>query len=306
MTRTKSEREKPTCYPLVSLLKLERLLNCDRGKIQALASTAGNYYRPFFKTDPRNGKQRQIDNPIEPLKSLQRRIKQQILDTMPLPPGVVGGVKGRRLRDNLTPHVGKFQVSCLDIRNCFPSISNKRVYSIYTSFFGCSPTIASLLTRLTTFWRCLPQGASTSTGLAILALLPLYEDLVRLLEPMGLRVTIWIDDITISGSEHRQVIGEVVRRIQSHGFSVRNKKLLILFRHHRQWVTGATVNRALTIGQDRRRNYRADLMKLDPRSRSDFQKGTSKILFVRSLAPRQADSLQRFWKKQAALKTTDS
>lgn len=113
---------------LFSFRELEVCLGVTRHEIRIIASTAGKFYDPFPKKKklrpfPRNlkvHKVRIIDNPIEPLKSLQKRINDRILRRVALPDYVYGGVKGKRVLDNVLFHFGSRTLVTLDIRSFFP------------------------------------------------------------------------------------------------------------------------------------------------------------------------------------------
>ena len=45
-----------------------------------------------------------------------------------------------------------------DLKDFFPSISNRNVYDVFLRRLGCKPDIARYLTKLTTIDGCLPQA----------------------------------------------------------------------------------------------------------------------------------------------------
>lgn len=278
---------------LVSMRKLEHTLALGRDEIRKLANRAGTFYQPFVKVDPKSGKKRTIDNPTLALKAVQTRIKDRILNSAPLPFAILGGVKGRSIVDNLRLHTRRSMVTCLDIRDCFPSISNKRIFGLFKNYFSCSEEIACLLTKLTTYHRRLPQGAPTSTILAAFALRRLFEELKTFLESNELTLSLWVDDITISGKAHRELIGPVVKIIQRHGFAVRNRKIKVRTGKNRQEVTGGVVNQGINIGGLRRREYRNAIANADLQDSRQLVKIRSKIAFVSLLNPAQAAPFRR-------------
>lgn len=294
----KAELDYSQLCPLVSMRKLEFVLGFKRGDLRRLAAEAEVYYRPFEKIDKISGKRRKIDNPGGLLKKIQAKIKKCILDKVPLPLGVLGGVKGRSIRDNLAWHTRQKLVTCIDIKECFPTISDQRVHATFIRVLRCSNEIAALLTKLTTYQHRLPQGAPTSTTLAALVLSPLFHELEQLVRPLDLKVTLWVDDVTISGREHRAVLGPAIALLRRYGFAVRNKKVKVISRSSCQFVTGGVVNSGPSIGQKRRREYRKFIMAADPSSASDRMKVTSRISFARQVNCKQAATLERLWQRR--------
>lgn len=281
---------------LLSLKRLEALLRVSRAELSSLAKKAGSFYRPFDRRRVRGeGKWRHIDNPTGELKRVQKLVNRHVLRQVPLPAGMLGGVRGKSIRDNAKPHIGRSLVATIDIRDCFPSIDNRRVFDVLRRHLGCSPEIASLLTRLTTFQRRLPQGAPTSPLLANIVLLPLYHDVEGICESRHLAMTFWVDDITISGAEVRQAVPEIVTRIQARGFATANKKVRVMARGHRQVTTGLSLNAKVAVPEPKRRAIRDRIIALadQPEIReSELLSLWGRIRNVGSIDPEQGARLE--------------
>jgi RNA-directed DNA polymerase len=235
---------------IVSMAHVEYLLGIEQAKLIKLSHEAPRHYDPFDRRREAGlGKWRHIDNPKGPLRKAQRNIQRRFLARVPLPENMFGGVKGRSIRDNGRLHARKSMVVTLDLKSCFPNISDVDVFKVFHDRLGCRGKIPGLLTRLTTFHHRLPQGAPTSTMLANLALLPLYEALNQIAAAHNLSMSFWVDDIAISGERADAALDEVIAEIQSHGHQISCKKLLIMPRNSApQRVTGLTVNRGVSVG----------------------------------------------------------
>ncbi len=231
--------------PLVSTRRMEVLLRCDRKILKQIANRVGKHYKPF---DIRrgSGKWRHIDNPSDALKGLQSRIYRAILADYEFLPNVIGGIPGRSIRDNVIPHLRQPVIVTFDIRGCFPSIDHRSVFAAFRSHLGFSDKVASMLTKLTTFQRRLPQGSPSSAIIANLVMVPLHEELDRIARAFDLRWTIYIDDITISGRNAREAIDPVIKAVQRHGFAISHSKLHIMTNSSRQCITGVVVNRTIS------------------------------------------------------------
>ncbi|MDE2059629.1 MAG: RNA-directed DNA polymerase [candidate division NC10 bacterium] len=253
--------EKTECLGICSLRYLEFQLGVNRDLLREVAAKAGSYYRPFPKH--KGGKIRWIDNPIDPLKHVQRRINRWLLSDLKLPIHIHGGVRGCSPFTNASIHTQTACVVTLDIGKCFPSITNDQVFYVWNSLLGCSPTISRLLTQLTTFEDHLPQGAPTSTTLANLVLMPPDINACAVAEREGLRITRFVDDIAFSGVESRSVINPVVEILHHAGFRVPHRKVKVMPNWKPQVITGLLVNnKRIVVPRKNRSQVRAAIHQL--------------------------------------------
>lgn len=103
-----------TPLDLYSVRHLEGLLGHTSVELESLTRQAVRFYRPFplkreprpFSRTPASPKRRWIDNPIDPLKAIQSRTEERILKRVTLPDHLLGGVKGKSIRDNARRHLG--------------------------------------------------------------------------------------------------------------------------------------------------------------------------------------------------------
>lgn len=137
---------------------------CLQDVLSKLYSDDARLYRSWDEPKPSGGT-RPIDSPREKLKFVQRRINERILQRTQISKIATGGVRGRRLKDNLMTHLSQPMVANFDLKTFFSNISNSQVYRLF-ALIGASPDVARILTRLTTFKGRIPQGAPTSPMLA--------------------------------------------------------------------------------------------------------------------------------------------
>lgn len=212
----------------------------------------------------KSGGTRPIDAPQGKLKEVQKRINQYLLQRVQVDKGVKGGVQGKTLLDNVRPHVAKPVVMNFDLEDFFLNIPSGRVYDWFCSV-GCSPDVASLLTRLTTFKGRIPQGAPTSSMLA--TLLAGYADksslggrLQNLVTQHNGTCSIWVDDIAISGPPYlRRFVPTIAKITQQARFSLNQKKSTAASVNEKQMVTGIVVNIKPSIARETRKKLRAML-----------------------------------------------
>jgi RNA-directed DNA polymerase len=224
------------------------VLGVPRDKLGQLSAEAERLYSPFTLVQVKRGKrkERPIDNPLAPLKNVQTRIKERLLDPVDLPSFMCGGVRGRSTQANARIHVCQSEVVALDVRNFFGSVTCAQVAGVWHERFGASNDVAWLLTRLTTYGGHLPQGAPTSTALANLVMLPTMERLHLWCRDRGLRLSIYVDDMSVSGKLARVAIPVVASELSRARLRLARGKVKVMPSHVRQEVTGLVVNRRLS------------------------------------------------------------
>jgi len=284
----------------VSIRKLKFLLGFDYKDLKKIAEKVGHYYKPFDIQKKPNGKWRHIDNPIDTLKIIQRRIRKTIITKVHLPITMIGGIAGKSIKDNALPHINQPMVVTLDLKNCFPKTHFKKIFQIYVEIFGCSDKIAKVLTKLTTIQTRLPQGAPTSTDLVNLALLPLHNDIKELLQRDNLKWSFYIDDITMSGQDAEKAIGPGIQIIQKHGYAVSHKKIKVMPQHIRQEIMGLTINKKISISRDKIQSIRREIIELGNKKHildTRLQSLRGKVSHVKNICLLRGISLEKLYKK---------
>ena len=210
-----------------------------------IASRAQSFYSPFdlevrphpFGKKP-SGRTRHIDCPTSELKSVQRRIERVLLHPVLFPAHIFGAVRARSIHGNASFHLGARLLVAIDIRSCFPSISNLQVYRTWTNTLGCSARVGDLLTKLTTFKRRLPQGAPTSPALANLFIWSIDGPIRAECARLGVRYSTFIDDLAFSGERAREIIEFAVRTLAHERLPVSRSKIKIMGPRATKLLTG--------------------------------------------------------------------
>jgi RNA-directed DNA polymerase len=208
----------------------------------------------------RCGKSRLLEAPKPQLKTIQRRILDEILDRIP-PHDAAHGFRAKRsIVSYVQPHVGRRIVLHFDLRDFFASVSAARVQAIFRTA-GYPREVARLLTGLCTTrtpddvktieprWRLrhLPQGAPTSPALANLAAYRLDLRLLALAQTLGANYTRYADDLAFSGGQRLE---RAAKRIQvlvaviaaEEGFEMHFRKSRFMRQAVRQQLAGVVVN----------------------------------------------------------------
>lgn len=262
-----------------------------RALIQAVCES--HQARPFARRAIQ-GKKRSIDNPVDIVKELQERAYKRILRHISLPEHIFGGVCGKSSLNNIEQHLGSEVLITLDIRSFFPSITPLHIFHVWRNLLGCSPSVARILTQLTTFERHLPQGASTSSTLSNLVLYVADEEIRNFCTREGIRYSNWIDDLAFSGADPRTVINVAVASLRSAGFAISHRKLKIMPAHRRQVLTGIVLNQTPGVLKVYRSSVRSGIHKLGTGCVPQNELGKyvtslrGKIAYINRINPKQA------------------
>ena len=171
-----------------------------------------------------NQRTRQLNSTKIELKRIQKRILTLLMSHVEIPTYAFGGVPKKDNIKNSKYHQGNKYIFTTDLRSFFPSISHNRVYEVYCNN-GYSPTVARILTKLTTYKYQLPQGVPTSTLLALLAFKPIGDKLYDYALQHNLKFSIFVDDITISSKvDFKHLVPEILDIIVSAGYKISHNK----------------------------------------------------------------------------------
>jgi hypothetical protein len=217
-------------------------------------------YSPFVEQCGES-KQRVIDRPDRAVRDLQRKVYDLLLRNHKYSEFAFGGVPGRSIKDAVKPHSGRPLVIQVDVKNFYPSISDKAVFGVWRRL-GHGPKVASLLTRLTTYNHHLPQGAPTSMALANVYMEPVDEKIMATLRMAfaDIRYTRYVDDMFFSGSlDAAAVLSVAARHLREAGLRAHRarEKRRIMPSDSRQEILGTVVNDGISLSRRRKRLTRA-------------------------------------------------
>lgn len=169
--------------------------------------------------------QKRVLNPsIKRLKVIQKRLQKNILQNLPIPDYAFGAIKGKDNILNAKRHQGKKYIFTTDLTNFFPSVNHKQVFEMFVSF-DFSPTVARLLTKLTTYKGKLPQGAPTSPIVANLVFVKTGRRLQEIARENNLTFTSFVDDLTFScPTDFKDRIQDILNAVVEDGFKISHKK----------------------------------------------------------------------------------
>lgn len=219
-----------------TLKHLTYTLKTELATINDILADVDSYYISWskVKTDKDTGlpltdadgnyRTRQLNSTKIELKRIQKRILTLLMSHVEIPPYAFGGVPKKDNIKNAKYHQGNKYIFTTDLRSFFPSISHNSVFEVYCNN-GYSPTVARILTKLTTYKYQLPQGVPTSTLLALLAFKPTGDKLYDYALQHNLKFSIFVDDITISSKEDfKHLIPEILNIISTSGYKISHNK----------------------------------------------------------------------------------
>ena len=137
---------------LASPADVARVLGISIPRLRWLAfhsDAAERIHYVRFTVPKKSGGVRQLSSPHRELAAAQRWIFQNILQGLPTHPAAHGFVRGRSIRSNALPHVGRHILVNADLKDFFPTITFHRVRGAFEQL-GYSPAAATILGLLCT------------------------------------------------------------------------------------------------------------------------------------------------------------
>lgn len=228
-----------------------------------------------FEIAKGEGKTRIIDAPDKRLKQLQGKIAPLLDKLYRVRNPVHGFVVGKSVKTNALAHLRKRFVLNIDLKDFFPSITEKRVIGVLESL-GISNRVAAIIARLCCHNARLPQGAPTSPVLSNMICFRLDKELLAVAKDMSCIYTRYADDITFSSHRPMTALFEgpvppsghfppnllvpaLRNAFAANGFALHPDKAHYADRHSRRMVTGLKVNEFLNVDRRYVRNIRAAL-----------------------------------------------
>lgn len=308
------------CKIMVNPISTNRLcrtiLKVRKEELLALVADADSYYSPYVKKKIRQDgsvKERVIEPSNDYLKVVQRKIDRRVLKPAmkELPIEIMGGRPEVSVIQNARLHAESKALMKYDVQQFFPSIGYRHVYYIFRYRLNYCEEAANILTKLTTYpseEAHVPQGAPTSTSLAMFALEPLCKKLSQFTKNNEMKFSIWVDDITISGDyatlkAHR---GHINHLVNSTPFEINPEKNTGIIKkgsntggEKGRRITGVIIDNTnqLSLGHQKYKSLKRRVSRV--KSPNESLKGS--LLFLRQVRPSQGRSLYHKYLVNAGL-----
>ncbi len=148
--------------------------------------------------------------------------------------------KNRSQRDNAAMHLDQDVYLTLDLKQFYPSTTGPMVRKWFQKELGMYPDVARLLTELSTIDNKVSFGSPLTPVLCTLVHRRMFDEIADVCDAYGLRYTLWVDDLTISG---RSIPAEVLKQIRQiiSGHGMKSHKIKILTGRRPVFITGIGV-----------------------------------------------------------------
>jgi RNA-directed DNA polymerase len=176
---------------------LARLLGTTKGRLETLIGEKDRY--TSRRSVEIGSKLRNLTVPVGKLRSVHERLKAHF-NKIKQPDYLYSPRKGRGQRDNASHHVGQNQFLGLDIRQFYPSTTQEHIFRWAYHVAGLKSDVAGMVAKLVAIDGKMPFGSPLSPVLATLVHREMFDEIYELCLSRGLKMTLWVDDLTISGT----------------------------------------------------------------------------------------------------------
>lgn len=263
------------------LNNIEDLLNftnCSKKQLDFLAfwkNTENNKLYKRYNIPKSSGKIRVIHEPTLKLKIIQRKILNNLLEpywkeniNFNIKKNVTWFCKWKSIIDNAYLHLNKKVILKFDLKNFFPSISQSRIFWMFSKRFWFNYNVSSYLSWLCSFEDELPQWAPTSPLIANILSINLdsriiaYIKKIKQNEKININYTRYADDISISIDSNNTFLLEYISKrifsiIEEEWFMVNYSKYRILKNNRQQKITGLIVNDKISLWRSNLKELKA-------------------------------------------------
>jgi RNA-directed DNA polymerase len=214
------------------------------------------YFYRTFSIKKKNGKKREISEPLPSLKEIQDWILNNILYIRKNNRFAKAYIPQKTIVDNIKFHINQPIVLCVDIQDFFHSITLQSVQEIFVEF-GYSLRVAEVLAKLCCLEGHLPQGAPTSPQLSNIYMHSFDTSVAKYCVNKQIRYTRYADDLTFSGNfDDIEVLSFVSQNLNAIGLKINPEKTKVMTSNMRQIITGIVVNKKAQIPKEKRRELR--------------------------------------------------
>lgn len=244
---------------IFELQHLAGLLGRTKKYVSSVVNCPDEHYR-VFKIPKRQGGYRTISAPYPALLECQQWINKHLLSVIKVHPAAHGFIQERSIITNAKEHLAKTCLLRMDLENFFPTITIRRVISVFRQL-GYPENVSFYLARLCCSHEVLPQGAATSPGLSNIIARKLDSRLYGLSIKFDLQYTRYADDMVFSGDRIPEYFQQIVEEIvEEEGFRINHNKTHLTAASGRRVVTGLSVNgQTLKVPKSYKRKLRQEV-----------------------------------------------
>jgi len=245
--------------PIFDFEHLSSLVGIERSLLAQILEAPEHYYGEF--SIPKNsGGIRTILSPVPSLMVIQKWIKINILDKIPLSSAAHGFVSQRSVVTFAKEHAGQDALLHLDIRNFFQSVSLKNIYGIFRKV-GYPPNVSLYLSKICTYNEALPQGAPTSPGLSNIYFVALDKRFLGLASANKITYSRYADNLVFSGNYVAySLVATIEKILNAYGFDLNCEKTYLSTGKGKRVIVGVSVAETkIKLPQDKKREIRQEV-----------------------------------------------
>jgi RNA-directed DNA polymerase len=251
---------------------------------------ADNYYNTFYVLKKNKTKKRQIDCPSKELKSIQRWLLSNYFNKIPISDRANGFVKGRGIKRNAKFHLDNSFILSIDIKDFFPSISQKQIFEALEKNLG-ENELNLKLAKLCTFKRHLPQGAPTSPALSNIVFKEIDDEITNYCKTKLVVYSRYADDLVFSCNTKNtlvEIYSFVNSLLRKSSFNINRTKTKYFSGKGRMVITGININEGrLSVKKEIKRNLRSNLYNVIVKNNLLINKNSvaGYLSFIRDIEP---------------------
>lgn len=200
--------ERSHLYGIQSIHLLGKKLGFPINDLERLARHSN--YRVFNLKD--GG--RLVEEPPPVLQALHRKIHRYVA-RIEAPNYLHSAIKGRSYVTNARAHIGIGPMIKIDVKKFYPSVPQHKVMHFFRDVMHCAPDVAGLLANLLCRKGRLPTGGAASPIISYYAFKTMFDEIHALCVSKTLKMTCYVDDLTISGPGANRGILHDVRQIMT-------------------------------------------------------------------------------------------
>lgn len=205
------------------------------------------YFYRHFEILKKNGKKRNLSEPLPSLKEIQNWILNEILYKIKVSRYAKAYTRNRSIKDHVKYHTKSPMILTLDIHKFFDSIKPELTETMFRQV-GYSNLISNLLTKLCYLNGSLPQGAPTSPYLSNILLFDFDENISIYCRENNLKYTRYADDLAFSGEIKRTELIQFIRsELKKLGLRLNNDKTRLMRPNQPQIISGIVVNDKIQV-----------------------------------------------------------
>jgi hypothetical protein len=216
--------EQSAFYRLRSTHQLVHLLRVTNDHLQRLTHSEELYREYDIAKNRQKKTKRRVEEPRGDLKKVQARIA-TLLGRIEPADYLYCPAKRRCYVSNAARHRHNRVVRCLDLKEFFPNTPRLRVYRFFLETMECAGDVAGILASIASYKGHLPTGSPLSPIMAHYAYWDVWSKIATTAAGQGLTVTVYVDDVTLSGVRvPTSVVWQVKRVLHAAGLRYHKEK----------------------------------------------------------------------------------